>query len=79
MLRLRVFSAIERLDLVDFAKRSAVGSDAKKHTGSGEFAASAAIQAFATASFVDGKHGADRPLNFGIPIVFVEGGHEEGF
>ena len=73
--RLGVFSTIERFDFVDFAKRSAVGSGAKKHARDGKLTASPAIQTFATASFVDRENGTECPFDFGIPIVFVEGGH----
>ena len=79
MLRLGVSSAVERFDLVDFAKGSAVGPGAEKHAGDGKLAASPAIQAFSPAVFGHGEHGADRPFDFGVPIVFVEGGHGKGF
>lgn len=66
----RVFSAVHRAQVVDFADGFALGVKLKPGADIGEFAAGATADTLAPAFFRDRQKGGYSPLEFGGPGVF---------
>ncbi len=72
---LRVFSAIERPDLVDFAIGFAIGTDSLELALKGKLAAGSAVITFAMPVPSHGKQGKDRTTQERFDFMFVDGRH----